>query len=190
MKNIKDLGITTEEGFEVKNLKRFPSMEWGEEGGLEADLYYKGDKILTLYQEGNGGCATTYMTEKGNCILGEIRNAGLTFLKRVDEDYSGQGKYAHLFANITVQNFRDDEWESLINNIEERYDMVKQVKKSFKKGFKTVVACMSKYQFDYLQYKADNITQKEVDEYFNKSKIENKYSKFIIFNQQTNLARY
>ena len=60
MKNVKMPGITTKEGFELRNLQRGWSMEWGDGGSLSVDLYYKGHKIMKVCQEGNGGPAITY----------------------------------------------------------------------------------------------------------------------------------
>lgn len=39
----------------IKNIKHFPSMEWGEDGGTSADIYYKGKKILNYVNYGDGG---------------------------------------------------------------------------------------------------------------------------------------
>ena len=60
MKQVKDLRITTKEGFSVKNLQRFPSMEYGEDGGLQADLYCNGDFLMTVFDAGDGGCAIAH----------------------------------------------------------------------------------------------------------------------------------
>ena len=102
MKNIKNLGIKTLEGFEVGNLQRFPSMEWGDEGGLQADVYYKGIKILQVFQEGNGGCAITYTNANYDANQAEIDLQCLRFLQRVDEDYGPNSRYGDLFKNKKI----------------------------------------------------------------------------------------
>lgn len=134
MKNIKNLGITTQEGFSVKNLQRFPSMEWGDEGGLQAELYYNGKEVMTVYQEGNGGCAITYLTDYGRSIEKELKEQGLRFLKRVDFCYGENTEYEWL-KKKTAKNFDDDDWEAVIINIESRYDLVKDFKKILKKNY-------------------------------------------------------
>ena len=167
MKNIRDLGITTKEGFSVKNLKRFPSMEWGEEGGLTADLYYKGAKILSLYQEGNGGSAMATYNEMSL----DIKRAALDFLKRCDKAYD---TYEFLIRK-TAKDINDDDFEAVINCIEERYDIIKNVKKAFKKDYKSVAVLGDDLRFDYLQYRVSDITLDEVKTYLKKNKLDKKY---------------
>ena len=96
MRQIKDLGIKSKEGLKVKNLKRFPSMEYGEEGGLQAELWLGNHTYLgTLYQEGNGGCAN--FTWNANLL--EKAKKGIkglihSFLLRNDKDYGPNSKYS------------------------------------------------------------------------------------------------
>lgn len=179
MKNIKNLGIITKEGFEVKNLQRFPSMEWGDEGGLQADLYLNGIKILRLYQEGNGGPAITYLTEEGSIHLGEIRSKGLEFLKRVDKNYGPNTEYNWL-KNKTVKTFNDDDWEAVINNIEEYFDLVRNAAHSFRAGYKAVVCLQNDLQTRFLQYKVSDITEAEVREYMKKTGLDKEYNEIKI----------
>lgn len=187
MKNIKMLGITTKEGFEVRSLKRFPSMEWGDEGGLQADLYYKGDKVLQLYQPGDGGMSNVYFTELGNCIRGEISAAALTCLQRLDVDYRPEGKYYHLNAK-TPQDITEDDWETLINIIEEYYDDVHTAAQSFRNGYKMVVAMKNNYQTQYLQYRISDITVDEIHTYMKKNGLDKKFNEIKILRPTPELA--
>ena len=164
MKEIKRLGIHTKEGFEVRDLKRFPSMEWGDEGGLQADLYYNGLKILQVYQEGNGGCAITYLTEEGSIRLGEIRAKGLEFLKRVDKSYGPNTKYAWL-KEKTVKNFDDDDWEAVVTNMEEYADDLNHAAQLFIKGAKSVVVCKNDWQTRYLSCGSVKAATENMDEF-------------------------
>lgn len=162
MKNIKNLGIKTLEGFTVGNLQRFPSMEWGDEGGLQADVYYKGIKILQVFQEGNGGCAITYTNANYDANQTEIDVQCLRFLQRVDEDYGPNGRFSNLYKDkkIVVEKGKevakgldDDDWERLVVIIESRYDDLKNIKKFLKKD-PTVVVCETDWQTRYFGYNA------------------------------------
>ena len=129
MKDIKNLGIKTQEGFEVRNLNRFPSLEWGEEGGLEADLYLNGVWAGTIFQAGEGGCASFTYANLG-VEEKELAEKGLAFLKRCDESYGPNSKYEWL-RDKTVAKFDDDDIEAIVNTIEEYYDDVKTMEMSY-----------------------------------------------------------
>ena len=158
MKQIKDLKITTKEGFSVKNLERFPSMEYGEEGGIQADLYYKGDKIMTVFDEGNGGCANCYTTELYSTKMGEIKSAALKFLQRCDKNWD---KYDFL-KNKTAKDIDDDDFLGIVVIIEDKYEIYKTVNKSFKDGFKAVAVLTNDFKRAYLQYRVSDVTMDEV----------------------------
>jgi len=179
MKYIKITAIKTKEGFEFRELKRFPSMEWGEEGGLQADLYYQGHKIMQVYQEGNGGPALTYTEQYYRDHKAEIDLQCLSFLKRVDENYGANSEFASL-RNKKIKNIDDDDWEAVVNNIEEYYDDVEQAAKSFRKGYKAVVALKAAWSTDYLQYKVSDITKEEVEKWIKNSNLGNKYTSYRI----------
>jgi len=83
MKDIKDLKITTAEGLSVKNYKRFPSSEWGEEGGMQADLYLKGVHVGTVYDAGDGGESNFYGSTKEYDVEA-LKTASFNFLSRKD----------------------------------------------------------------------------------------------------------
>ena len=146
-------------------------MEWGEDGGLKADIYYKRNLVGTLFQEGNGGCADMSFTEYGRKNIVSLREAALAFVKRCDRDWD---KYAFL-RDKEAKAFDDDDWEALVNTIEERYDDVKEIKKSFKKGFKSVVIISNDIAKSYLQYKHDGMTLGEVLDYMKSSGLDKKY---------------
>lgn len=190
MQNIKKLGIVTKEGFDVRDLKRFPSMEWGDEGGLQADVYYKGEKVLTVYQEGNGGCAITYPTSYYNKNKEEIDTQCYAFLRRVDDAYGPNSKYSKLFADKSAKNIDDDDWESLVNNIEQRYDENKDAVKLFKKGYKAIAVLYGDHAIDYLQYRVSDITEKEVAAWVIKNNCQDKYDKIRIITPTTDMVTY
>ena len=168
MKNIKDLKIKTLEGFSVKKLQRFPSMEWGEEGGLQADLFYNGKQVLQLYQAGDGGMANTYWTEYGKEVEQEVKEKALKFLQRVDKSYQMGSDY-YQFAAKTPSEIDDDDFETLIILIEEQYEKAKFVKSSFKKGYKSVAILSNDFQTSYLQYYQENVPEIRVEEWLVKN---------------------
>ena len=178
MKQIRDLEITTKEGFSVKNLKRFPSMEYGENGGVEADVYYNGDLIMTVFDEGNGGCAITYTKELYNLKKGEINGKALTCLKRLDKNWD---KYDWL-KEKTPKDIDDDDWLGIVNIIEDYYDDYKQVKKAFKDGYKTIAVLSNDFQKAYLRYRVGDITIKEVEAYLNAHNLTKTYPDIYIIN--------
>ncbi len=179
MKSIKNLGITTVEGFEVKNLERGYSLEWGPEGSLVAELYYKGKHIMRVYQEGNGGCAVTYTEDYYREHKAEIDLQCLCLLQRVDKSYGPDSQYSWL-KNKTADKINDDDWEAVVNNIEEYYDDVKTAMKSFMVGYKAVVAMKNDYQTSYLQYKVPDVTMTEVKAYMKKNKLDKKFDEIKI----------
>lgn len=164
MKNIKNLSINTQEGFEVKNLKRFPSMEWGDEGGLQADIYYKGSFILTLMQAGDGGCANTYTQPYYREHMDEIKEAAFSFLKRVETDvYGPNAKYANL-AHTSANQINDDDWEQLVIEIEDHYYDTKEAMKIFKQGFKAIAVLKQDRKTLFWAYRVSDITEEEIRE--------------------------
>ncbi len=189
MKNIKNLGITTKEGFEVKNLQRFPSMEWGDEGGMQAEVYFKGNHIMNVFQEGNGGCAITYPTEFYKLHRFTLERECLNFLKRVDKSYGPDSPYEWLKnkkvaissnSKPSEATINDDDWEALVNNIEEYYDDVKSAANSFRAGFKAVACLKSDFETGFLQYRVANVTEQEVRDYLKKKDLDKKYTEVKI----------
>ena len=183
MKNIKNLKIKTCEGFEVKNLQRFPSMEWGDEGGMSADIYYNGKHILSVFQAGDGGCAKIDYTEYGEQNLQTIIPQATAFLKRstyrdlLDECDS---------ANTYNQYCFYDEWEYLIHAIEEQYDKVKTIKKLFKKGYQAVAVVSDENEWRTLSSATPSLTESSVKSWMDKHNWE--YSNIEIFTLETNLT--
>ena len=72
--------MKTREGIELKKLKTFPSMEWGENGGSCCDIYYKGKKVAEYFNDGNGGCARVDMV--GDMKEEELKDIGLSLEER------------------------------------------------------------------------------------------------------------
>lgn len=179
MKSIKNLGITTLEGFEVRNLERGYSLEWGPEGSLIAELYYKGKHIMRVYQEGNGGCAITYQEDYYREHKTEIDLQCLRFLKRVDKSYGPDSPYDWL-RDKKINKIDDDDWEAVVNNIEEYYDDVKAAATAFRAGYKAVVSMKNDYQTSYLQYRVSNITIEEVQAYMKKNGLDKKFNEIKI----------
>lgn len=58
--------MKTKEKIEIKKFKTFPSMEWGENGGSCCDIYVKGKKVATYFNEGNGGEPNIHMVGEMN----------------------------------------------------------------------------------------------------------------------------
>ena len=153
MKEIKNLGIKTQEGFEIKNLQRFPSREWGDEGGLQADIYYKDEKIAQYYDAGDGGMANMYWTDYGRSVKKEAQTDAIKFLQRCDADYRPGSKYYDLlFKDQKPQNFDEDDWGTLIILIEEHYDKIKMIKETLKNN-PTVIVCSNDQHILTLGYK-------------------------------------
>ena len=189
MKNIKRLGVTTKEGFEVRDLQRFPSMEWGDEGGLQAELYYKGEYIMRVYQEGNGGCAITYRTDYYKQHRFAIESECLDFLRRVDKGYGPDSPYEWLKnKKVAVSStskpredlINDDDWEAVVNNIEEYYNDVKSAANSFRAGFKAVACLKGDLETGYLQYRVADVTEQEVRDFLKKKGLDKKYTEVKI----------
>lgn len=186
MKNIKNLNITTQEGFSIKNLQRFPSMEWGDEGGLQADVFYNGQKIFQLYDAGDGGMANYYLTEYGKKTEQEWREKAFQFLKRVDKDYQDGSEYEWLNAK-TPKELDDSDFETLVVLIEDRYSRVQFAKKSFKKGYKTVAILSNDFQTSYLQYYQENVPMAKVQEWLVKNN-HNEFTQIDMVYSQEQLA--
>ena len=172
MKQIKDLKITTKEGLSVRNLQRFPSLEFGSEGGLQAELWLDGNTYVgKLFQEGNGGMAN--FTWNANLITEtreKIKQYVFDFLLRNDEDFGPNSKYEFM-RDKTPTKIDDDDIEMLITILEEEYDARRIVAKSLRNGYKSVARVNQGYQFRYVQYYVNDITKEEVSDFLKKNKI-------------------
>lgn len=115
MKYIKDIRIKTLEGFSLREVKTFPSMEWGEDGGIQADIYYMGAKVGTLFNDGNGGMATFYKTGVVDEML--LKTQALKCLKRIEPLYS-QYNFLH---NKTSKDVNEDDYDMLVALIVDKY---------------------------------------------------------------------
>ena len=140
MKQIKNFKTITKEGFSIANLQRFPSREWGEEGGFQADVLFNNQKIAKVFQEGDGGCADVYfekdLTEE---LLTEVKENLISFLKRYDYCYQESSPYEWL-KKKTAREIGDDEFEALVVNIEEAEETFKSALKKFKPGVNCVAS--------------------------------------------------
>lgn len=76
--------MKTIEGLEIKNLKTFPSMEWGENGGVSCDIYFKNKKIAEYFNDGNGGCADVKMCKNSIITHQELKDMCFTIADRLD----------------------------------------------------------------------------------------------------------
>lgn len=78
-----NLLVRTKEGISVKNLRHFPSSEWGDNGGTSAQVYYKGMYVADFIDYGDGGMPTlTYDESVKNTDV--IDTDCITALKRLD----------------------------------------------------------------------------------------------------------
>ena len=125
MKQIKNFQTITKEGFSVANLQRFPSKEWGDEGGFQADVLFKSQKIAQVFQQGDGGCADVYFEKDlTKEFLAEVKDNLISFLKRYDYCYQESSPYEWL-KKKTAQDVGNDEFETLVVNIEAAEDNFK-----------------------------------------------------------------
>ena len=140
MKQIKNFKTITKEGFSIANLQRFPSREWGDEGGFQADVLFNNQKIAKVFQEGDGGFADVYfekdLTEE---LLTEVKDKLISFLKRYDYAYQESSPYEWL-KNKTSQGVGNDEFEALVVDIEEAEGTFKSALKKFKPGVNCVAS--------------------------------------------------
>ncbi len=149
MFQIKNLKLKSKEGFEVKNLQRFPSMEYGDEGGLSADLFLDGKFVGNLYQQGNGGEALfSWYNSKFEHDSLEVKTKVFEFLIRNDKDFGPQSKYDFM-RDKKPESIDDDDIEALINVFENYYGLNKDINKFIKQGYQTFVfidkGCLSSW---------------------------------------------
>lgn len=140
MKQIKNFKTITKEGFSIANLQRFPSREWGDEGGFQADVLFNNQKIAKVFQEGDGGYADVYFEKDlTKELLTEIKDELISFLKRYDYAYQKTSPYEWL-KNKTSQGVGNDEFEALVVDIEEAEGTFKSALKKFKPGVNCVAS--------------------------------------------------
>lgn len=153
MQNIKKLKSKSIEGLEVRNYQTFPSMEWGEDGGLQADLYYNGKFLARIYNEGNGGCAIAYMQTKSHDEWSDFKKACFDFLIRNDKDFGPQSKYEFM-RNKTPNNLNDDDFETVVNLLKERHDHIKEGERALKRNWGKIAIIDEGYKFHYFMCSA------------------------------------
>lgn len=148
MQNIKKLKSKSIEGLEVRNYQTFPSMEWGEDGGLQADLYYNGKFLARIYNEGNGGCAIAYMQTKNDIECSDFKKACFDFLIRNDKNFGPQSQYEFM-RDKTPNNLDDDDFETVINLLKERHDHIKEGERALKRNWGKIAIIDEGYKFHY-----------------------------------------
>lgn len=115
MKQIKKMNLKTKEGFSLRNIITFPSLEWGDNGGIKADLLYCGAYIGNLYNAGDGGMANFYFDDGVNIDL--IKNEVLKCLKRLDTCYT---LYKFL-RERTPKQVNEDDYDALVALLVDNY---------------------------------------------------------------------
>ena len=127
MKSIKTLKSLATGNITVTNYKTFPSMEWGENGGMEADICVNKIPVVHIFQEGNGGCAFDTVLNKE--LLSSLKENVLKVLKKHDDGYE---KYDFL-RDKTAEKVDADDFESFINLMAQRHDDIKLLESRNKK---------------------------------------------------------
>lgn len=115
MLNIKDLKVTTKEGLSVKNYKTFPSHEWGEDGGMQADVYLNGVYVGQVYDAGDGGMGS--MDFNSNANIKDFKNAVFNFLKRKDKNY-----FKYSFMPKQASDVNEDDYVCMVDLIAHYYN--------------------------------------------------------------------
>lgn len=114
MKDIKDLKIKTLEGLSVKNYKTFPSREWGNDGGMQADVYLNSTLVGTVYDAGDGGVGDFYPTSTAN--VDAFKEACFKFLKRKGKDY-----FKYSFSPKQASEMCEDDYVCVVDLIASFY---------------------------------------------------------------------
>lgn len=174
MKNIKDLGIKTKEGFGVKNYQTFPSMEWGDDGGMKADVYLDDVRVGTVFQRGDGGCAD--FTWDQSAERAAVKQKLFDTLTRLEPLFTNP-EYVSVLPH-TPEDCSDDEFEMLVNCIVEKRDAIKSCKEFYANGMPYTALV---YEGPYVHYLGSRISQKSEFENILKRSIENK--KITSFNK-------
>lgn len=138
MKSIKKLKSLATGNITVTNYKTFPSMEWGENGGMEADICVNKTPVVHIFQEGNGGCAFDTVLNKE--LLSSLKENVLKVLKKHDDGYS---KYDFL-KDKTAEKVDADDFESFINLMAQRHDDIKLLESRNKKLMHDMFAFVEK----------------------------------------------
>lgn len=123
----KNLGFKTVEGLEVKNLETFPSREWGDEGGMKADIYLNGEKVGHFFNAGDGGMPDFYL--ENGVDRKEVYKAFLDFLKRKDPCYQEGSPYKWLMEKSEPEKVDEDDIFAAVGLIFDKYLALKSAKK-------------------------------------------------------------
>ena len=126
--------VSTLEGFSIKNLKRFPSSEWGDMGGVDVDVYYKGKKIMNVFNAGDGGMSKVAATDLFYLTADELKANALKLLKRLEPCYST----LPFLASKEAKDINEDDWLAVAEHIALGISDYAYVVASLKKGYATI----------------------------------------------------
>ena len=116
--------MKTREGIELKKLKTFPSMEWGENGGCCCDIYCNGKKVAEYFNAGEGGCANVTMV--GDMTEDQLKDIGIALEERC-------GMWDNSRFSMSIRRM------CAIEEIVEIFLAMKDIQKLYKKYTKDVV---------------------------------------------------
>ena len=119
--------MKTKEQIEIKKYKTFPSMEWGENGGCCCDIYVKGKKVATYFDEGNGGEANVDMTD--NMTYCQLKNLCYEANERMGLNEGIYPQNIHYECAI----------DTLVAHLADMKDIQKIYNKEVKKGYNYVM---------------------------------------------------
>ena len=141
-------------GFQMKNIKRFPSMEYGDQGGTSATLWLDGKKIGDYIDYGDGGMEeVTYVSKEAEekmwrFIVDFAKSHENIFIENLLNDRPEQYKQErdnfiklHPYIPEEEVNIRVVASDSIVYPVSEFLklaDMEKFYKKMEKKGYRAV----------------------------------------------------
>lgn len=89
---------------ELKKLRFFKSREWGEFGGMSADVWINGVKCMEVIDEGNGGCYN-YTSEQTSLAKANIKLLE-HYIKTIPEYNYSEGMDAY-FSDLGVKQYEE-----------------------------------------------------------------------------------
>ena len=138
--------MKTEEKLSVKNLKHFPSMEWGENGGTSCEIYFGNVLAVKYFDKGEGG--EPYYTFENSFSYAMITDEMKEFLKRYGIYQKDVEKYGEKITDMCILESFISWWE----NFEQfRKDINKIIKKQDKNDTTKVVQVVVVDEFKVYQ---------------------------------------
>ena len=134
--------MNTKEKLTIKNIKTFPSMEWGENGGLRCDIYLKGKKVAEYIDWGNGGEAEVRMLTD-TITHKELQNLCYEATNRLglnSNEYSEEINYMCAIDTLVVY-------------LQEMKDTEKMYKEKSKKGWNNLLVIKTQFNIYYCAFK-------------------------------------